>query len=398
MEFLARTNPWPYDITIESAKGSYYQTKEYGEMFDMACGIAVNNLGHRNKKIVEASKKVLDKYAHINVYGEFNIKEQLKYSELLAERFSTLFMSNGISDQNKVWFCTSGTEANELAMKLATLSNPKKQGFIALVNGFHGRTLGSLSLTHKPTYREPFSWMVKDDLTVWVEPGEKIPDEFKSRSAFFMELVQGEAGVVAQDKEWAKYVSDWCHENDVLLVIDEVQTGFGRTSTQFVLDQYQDVRPDIVTLGKAAGGGYPLGAVVASSERWNSISRDMPFAHLSTFGGNPMSVAAGRVMFQETEKDSLLNNVKDGEVLARSAMQGFEHAYLRGKGLMLGLVLDDAIDIDTVVQNIWSMGIFCGRVLYGSNTIRLYPPLNASVSDIYNKFQRVRMAVEESYK
>lgn len=111
-----------------------------------------------------------------------------------------------------------------------------------------------------------------------------------------------------------------------------------------------------------------------------------------------MSVAAGRVMFQETEKDSLLNNVKDGEVLARSAMQGFEHAYLRGKGLMLGLVLDDAIDIDTVVQNIWSMGIFCGRVLYGSNTIRLYPPLNASVSDIYNKFQRVRMAVEESYK
>jgi len=396
-DYLARTNPWPYDITITGAKGGYYQTKEYGDMFDMACGIAVNNLGHRNKKILNASLKVLDKYAHVNVYGEFNIKEQLKYAELLSERFSTLTMSNGIDENNKTWFCTSGTEANELAMKLAMLSTQRK-GFIALENGFHGRTLGSLSLTHKPQYREPFKSMVNKNLTKWIVPGEEIPDEYKDRAAFFMELVQGEAGVVAQDKEWAKYVSDWCHENGVLLVIDEVQTGFGRTGTHFVLDQYQDVYPDIVTLGKAAGGGYPLGAVVASSERWNSISRDMPFAHLSTFGGNPMSVAAGTVMFKETEKPQLLGNVKDGEILARSVFQDFEHAYIRGKGLMLGLVLDDAIDIDTVVQNIWDNKVFCGRVLYGSNTIRLYAPLNTTPSDVYNKFLRVRDAVEQSIK
>jgi acetylornithine aminotransferase len=124
----------------------------------------------------------------------------------------------------------------------------------------------------------------------------------------------------------------------------------------------------------------------------------MPFAHLSTFGGNPMSVAAGRVMFQETSKEKLLNNVKDGEILARSVFQNFEHAYIRGKGLMLGLVLDDAIDIDTVVQNIWQNKVFCGRVLYGSNTIRLYAPLNSTQSDIYNKFSRVRDAVEMSVR
>ena len=141
-----------------------------------------------------------------------------------------------------------------------------------------------------------------------------------------------------------------------------------------------------------------MGAVVASSERWNSISRDMPFAHLSTFGGNPMSVAAGTVMFKETEKPQLLGNVKDGEILARSVFQDFEHAYIRGKGLMLGLVLDDAIDIDTVVQNIWDNKVFCGRVLYGSNTIRLYAPLNTTPSDVYNKFLRVRDAVEQSIK
>ena len=391
MEYLARTNPWPYDITILGAQGSYLETKEYGDMFDMACGIAVNNLGHNHRAIKAAALKTVDQYAHINVYGEFNIKEQLKYSELLAEEVQIYH-----SDENKVWFCTSGTEANELAMKLALLSTGKK-GFIALENGFHGRSLGSLSLTHKPTYRAPFAHMVNRNLTVWIKPGDEIPQEYAGRAALFMELIQGEAGVVALDPEWVQYVRRWCTENEVLLVIDEVQTGFGRTGSQFAQTQY-DVQPDIMTLGKALGGGYPLGAVVASSERFRSMSHDNPFTHLSTFGGNPVSVAAGTVMFRETRKIRLLQKVQDSNVLAHRAFEGSEYARLQGKGLMLGLVLNDDIDIDTVVQNIWKMGVFCGRVLYGSNTIRLYPPLNSTTSDILNKMLRVRDAVELSVR
>ena len=395
MDYLARTNPWPYDITIQGAKGSYYQTKEFGDMFDMACGIAVNNLGHNNKAIITNVKRTTDKYAHINVYGEMNIKEQLTYAQLLAEGVQTSFPGYTVSE-NKVWFCTSGTEANELAMKLATLFT-RKRGFIALEGGFHGRTLGSLSLTHKPAYRAPFTHMVNRELTKWIEPGEEISADYASRAALFIELIQGEAGVVEMDKEWVQYVRQWCTDNEVLMVVDEVQTGFGRTGTQFVQTQY-DVAPDIVTLGKALGGGYPLGAVVADALMFKSISEDNPFTHLSTFGGNPVSVAAGTAMFRETRKAKLLNNVKDGEVIAKTVFQNFEYAHIRGRGLMLGLVLDDKIDIDTVVQNIWKMGVFCGRVLYGSNTIRLYPPLNTSQSDLYNKFMRVRDAVEYSIK
>ena len=391
MEYLARTNPWPYDITILGAQGSYLKTKEYGDMFDMACGIAVNNLGHNHRAIKAAALKTVDQYAHINVYGEFNIREQLKYAELLAEEIQ---IQN--SEENKVWFCTSGTEANELAMKLAVLSTGKK-GFIALENGFHGRSLGSLSLTHKPTYRAPFTHMVNRNLTVWVKTGEEIPQEYANRAALFMELIQGEAGVVAQDPEWVKYVRNWCTENEVLLVIDEVQTGFGRTGTQFAQTQY-DVQPDVMTLGKALGGGYPLGAVVASSERFRTMSHDNPFTHLSTFGGNPVSVAAGTVMFRETRKIKLLQKVQDSSVLAHRAFEDFEYARLQGKGLMLGLVLNDDIEIDSVVQKIWKMGVFCGRVLYGSNTIRLYAPLNSTSSDIYNKMLRVRDAVELSVR
>jgi len=399
---LARTNPWPYDITIKETKGSYLFTDEYGPMFDFASGIAVNNLGHRNNKILAATERVMDKYAHINVYGEFNIKEQLKYADLLAGafNFTASEQEEGLWTQNKkVWFCNAGTEANELAMKLATLATGR-EGFIALENGFHGRSLGSLSLTHKPTYREPFSYMVNPELTKWVKVGEEIPEEYGSRAALFMELVQGEAGVVPVDPTWANYVSDWCEDHGVLLVIDEVQTGFGRTGRHFALDldDYSGVNPAIVTLGKAAGGGYPLGAVVTSKEIMDYISERNPFTHLSTFGGNPISVAAGRVMFEETRKKELLINVLNSEVLARSVFQDCKHAYLRGKGLMLGLVLDDSIDIDSVVQNIWKKSIFCGRVLYGSNTIRLYAPLNTDSNDLWDKFGKVREAVEQSVK
>jgi len=396
-DYLARTNPWPYDITITGAHGSYLETKEYGDMFDMACGIAVNNLGHNYLPIQKAVIKTVNKYAHINVYGEFNIREQLKYAESISERFSTLTMSNGMSEENKTWFCTSGTEANELAMKLATLSTGR-QGFIALKDGFHGRSLGSLSLTYKPTYREPFAHMVNPELTKWVQTGEEIPEEYGNRAAFFMELVQGEAGVVAVDPEWAKYVSDWCKKHGVLLVIDEVQTGFGRTGTQFVLDQYQEVYPDIVTLGKALGGGYPLGAVVSSAERWKSMSTDNPFTHLSTFGGNPVSVAAGREMFKVTSDPVFLATVREKGNFADHAFKDCKVASLHGPGLMKALVLNEGIEIDGVVQKIWNNRVFTGRVLYGADTIRLYSPLNAKSSELVTAFLKVREAVENSVR
>ena len=396
-DYLARTNPWPYPITIEGANGAYFETKEYGSMFDMACGIAVNNLGHNNMKIRRAVKDITDRYAHTMVYGEFYIEEQMNYAQKLAYRFSGMSMVNGTGHENRVWFTVAGTEANELAIKLATLATGRK-GFIALKGGFHGRSLGSLSITYKPLYREPFTHMLSDGQTVFIEPGEEIPDECKGRAAFFMELVQGEAGVIEMDPTWVAYVSDWCKENGVLLVIDEVQTGFGRTGTQFALDHYTMAKPDIVTLGKAAGGGYPLGAVVASKELFDKITIDNPFAHLSTFGGNPVGCAAGTVVFEETSDKKLLQNVNDIEVAAKRVFKDFEPAYVRGKGAMLGLVLSDSIDIDKVVNNIWENRVFCGRVLYASNTIRMYSPLNVPSTEVYNKFMRIRDAVEKSIK
>jgi len=396
-DYVARTNSLPYPFTIKGAEGDFLYTVENGPMFDMACGIAVNNLGHNHPKIKEAAVNALDKYAHTMVYGEFYIKEQLAYAEALAERFSKKSMPNGTGDENRVWFTTSGTEANELAIKLATLTTGRK-GFIALKGGFHGRSLGSLSITYKPLYREPFAHMLSDGQTEFIEPGQEIPEEFGNRAAFFMELIQGEAGVIPIDPVWAKYVSDWCHEHGVLLVIDEVQTGFGRTGRQFALDTYKDVHPTIITLGKAAGGGYPLGAVVASKETMDNITVSNPFTHLSTFGGNPIGCAAGKVVFDITGKEVLLNTVRDNSSLIRDLFEDCEYASIRGMGFMLGLELKEGVDIDKVVQNIWDNNVFCGRVLYANNTIRLYPPLNSDYERLHVAFEKVLDAVEKSVK
>ena len=396
-DYLARTNPWPYPFTIKKAEGAILYTKENGAMFDMACGIAVNNLGHNYKPIRKAAKKTINKYAHTMVYGEFYIEEQLTYAKAIAERFSKKNMTNGTGGENRVWFTTSGTESNELAIKLATLATGRK-GFIALKGGFHGRSLGSLSITYKPLYREPFAHMLSDGQTEFIEPGEEIPEELGNRAALFMELVQGEAGVIPVDPTWAKYVSDWCHEHGVLLVIDEVQTGMGRTGNQFALDHYKEVYPDIVTLGKAAGAGYPLGAVVSSVELFDNITTKNPFTHLSTFGGNPIGCATGKVMFDKTAKKELLGSVKDGYIAASGVFKDCEYASIRGMGLMLGLELKEGVDIDKVVQNIWDNKVFCGRVLYANNTIRLYPPLNTPFHDLYNAFERVFDAVTKSVK
>ena len=396
-DYIARTNPWPYPFTIKDAQGPILYTKENGPMFDMACGIAVNNLGHNHPRIKKAAINTVDKYAHTMVYGEFYIEEQLTYAQMLAERFSKKVMPNGTGDENRVWFTTSGTEANELAIKLATLATGRK-GFIALKGGFHGRSLGSLSITYKPLYREPFAHMLSDGQTEFIEPGQEIPEEYGNRAALFMELVQGEAGVIQVDPTWAKYVSDWCHEHGVLLVIDEVQTGFGRTGYQFALDYYKEVFPDIVTLGKAAGAGYPLGAVVSSVEVFENITTKNPFTHLSTFGGNPIGCATGKVMFEVTSTQELLGNVRDGYVAAWDVFNHCEYAKIRGMGLMLGLELKEGVDIDKVVDNIWENKVFCGRVLYANNTIRLYPPLNSGFYELHDAFGRVLDAVQKSVK
>lgn len=378
--YLAKTNPHPYGLEVRGAEGDYLLLHDRGEdyqMYDMSCGISVNNLGHRHRKITEATQSVESKYAHLMVYGEFEIREQTEYAIELAQSLTSVIECTR-DDYLQVWFTTSGTEANELAMKLSMLYTGR-DSFYSVRGGFHGRTLGSLALTTRNNYRKPFMPLVNENNFVAFDE-LKLSELWESSppAGVVLELIRGEDGVREIDTQGLATIQDYCNKHKSLMIVDEVQTGFGRTGKLWA-SQHYDIKPDIVCLGKAAGGGYPLGAVVARKSIFDSIAEKNPFTHLSTFGGNPIACAAGRVMLREVSRVELLENVKNIEEQAYKVFQGEKVLSLRGKGAMLGLEIntEKTGPIDEVIQRIWDNGVFVGRVLHDNRTIRLYPPLNS---------------------
>lgn len=376
---VAKTNSDPYDLTIKSAADYKIDTVEYGHMWDLSCGIGVNNVGHKNSYIMAQIENQHQLFLHTQVYGEFNMGPQMRLAKKLADFFSRPFLKNGVGDLGdvKVWFTTSGTEANELAMKLATLYQKAPLGrekFTAIEGGFHGRTLGSLALTSRKTYRQPFEGLFREDLVEFLQEGD-YPS--MDSCALFMELIRGEDGVRQVPHDWAQKLSDFCKEQRILMILDEVQTGFGRTGKKFALEHYPEVQPDIIVLGKALGGGLPLGAVVARSEIFDVIEKENPFTHLSTFGGNPLSCAAGLGLIEQLEastewsSDSRLQSTKAW----MDSIVDETECEVRGLGWMWGLDLKDKVDPNLFLQLAWREGVFLGRVLHDNNTIRVYPPV-----------------------
>lgn len=398
---VARTNSRPYGITVEKASGSTLFTKEFGEMDDFCCGIGVNNLGHRNAEIEEAVRNQAVKYLHTMVYGELEMDPVTRYATEVTDVFSRPNMRNGVGDLGdvKVWFTTSGTEATELAMKLATLYTGRTE-FVAVEGGFHGRTTGALALTYRKEYREPFKNWVNPNICKWIVDGSELGLEIKNpKAALFMELIRGEDGVKTVDASMAERVQEWCKDTETLLVIDEVQTGLTRTGSLFALDQYPTIHPDIVVLGKALGGGLPLGAVVARSEIFDTIEKEHPFTHLSTFGGNPVSCAAGREMLKQCKNLTFERQGISEEAEVKRHTEIFEPlnelpVSVRGRGYMYGIDLQ-GLNPDRVLQGIWRNHVFVGRVLHDHSTIRFYPPVNMSSSQIRNGVIRIADVIKK---
>lgn len=397
-KYVATTNPWPYDFEVLSAQGSYFKARKNGSlkaMFDMSCGISVNNLGHRDSAIVDAVSRVEEKYAHLMVYGEFDIFEQSSYAEALCKSLKNV-VANTIDDHLQVWFTTSGTEANELAMKLALLTT-HRDTFSSVKGGFHGRTLGSLSITSRESYRKPFMGLVQKEKFQFIDATESYAKMLKGNApaAVIFELIRGEDGVKPLSHEEVETLTNYADMLGSLVIVDEVQTGFGRSGTLWASEQY-GVESDIMVLGKACGGGYPMGAVVARKSIFDAISTKNPFTHLSTFGGNPIACAAGLAMLNGVSDPLVLKNTHIIENIAKDIFSSRpDHYEIRGKGAMLGLDLnpDKCEDIDKVIDRIWDNGVFVGRVLHDNRTIRLYPPLNSNPTQVLNAFEAIEGSI-----
>ena len=362
-----------YPIKVVRAKGTRLWDQDGKEYLDFLSGIAVLNLGHCHPKIVEAVKDQAERFFHVS--NLFYVDPQLELAKRICEN----------SFGGKVFFCNSGAEANEAAIKLARKWAKQNRGphsykIITFYGSFHGRTLATLTATAQQKFHQGFDPLMPGFVYCPYDYPEALLKAIDDETcAVMLEVIQGEGGVIVPSDGYLKEVRRICDEKGILLILDEVQTGMGRTGKLFGYQNW-GFEPDIMTLAKALGGGLPLGAMVAKEKIASAFS---PGDHASTFGGNPLSCRAGCVVFQELIEGGILENCKRQsdylfEHLKEIAQRNSKIKEIRGKGLMIGIELEGPW-AEKVVYECLGKGLILNAP--NQRVLRLLPPLIVSQSD-----------------
>jgi acetylornithine/succinyldiaminopimelate/putrescine aminotransferase len=362
---VAQTSDAPLGLTIVSADGPYLRTADGRSFIDFISGIAVSSLGHRHPDVVRAIHEQVDRHLHVMVYGEFIQKPQSEFAALLA---SVLPEKLG-----RIYFVNSGTEANEGALKLAKKYTGRSK-LVAFANSYHGDTHGSLSVTGRNVYRDPFLPLLPNVEFLEFNDFSGLDAIDESTAAVIMEPIQGEGGIIQAEGQWLRTVRDRCDSTGALLIFDEIQSGFGRTGELFAFMKY-GVVPDILTMAKAMGGGLPIGGFASSDEIFKAFTDNPPLCHVTTFGGHPVSCAAGHAALKVLldQKLHLLAEVIEKKIRAR--LQHPAVVEIRGTGCMLGLSLRDYDTTRMVVEACFRDEVLLGWTLHSNTLIRLAPPL-----------------------
>jgi acetylornithine/succinyldiaminopimelate/putrescine aminotransferase len=365
LQHIAQTSDAPMGLEVSHAEGVFIYTKTGKRFVDFISGIAVSSLGHRHPKVVEAIHKQVDKHLHVMVYGEFVQQPQVDFAELL--------MSNLPEKLEQVYLVNSGTEATEGALKLAKKYTGRTK-LIGFKNSYHGDTHGSLSVTGRDVYRDPYLPLLPNVHFLEFNSHENLDLIDEETAVVIMEPIQGEGGIIPAQKEWLREIRRRCDESGALLIFDEIQSGFGRTGKLFAFEHYE-VKPDILCLAKAMGGGMPIGGFVSSKEIFQSFKYDPPLNHVTTFGGHPVSAAAAHANLKELLSGDYLNRAKEIEHKVRSKLKGKGIVEVRGMGAMLGLELESWELTKSVVEDCFEQGILVGWTLHSNTLIRIAPPL-----------------------
>ena len=362
---VAQTSDEPMGLEIDRAEGPFIYTTNGKRYTDFISGIAVSSLGHRHPNVMDAIKKQLEKHLHVMVYGEFIQTPQSQLAQLLCDQLP--------DSLDRVYFVNSGTESVEGALKLAKKFTGRSK-FISFHNSYHGDTHGSLSVTGRDVYRDPYMPLLPNIHFSDFNSDEVLDLIDSETAAVIMEPIQGEGGIIPAEKEWLKKVRERCDETGALLIFDEIQTGFFRTGSLFAF-QYYEVIPDIMCLAKAMAGGMPMGAFVSSSEIFEVFKKDPPLNHVTTFGGHPVSCAAAHASLQKLLSYDFGSKANKIENTVREILTGEGIIEVRGRGAMLGLQLKDANLTQKVVSNCFENGLILGWTLHSNSLVRIAPPL-----------------------
>ena len=374
LRHVCQTSATPLGIVVARAQGSSLWDAEGREYLDLLAGMGVANLGYGNAEVHAALVAQAARHLHVMVYGEAVLEPQV----MLAKRLAAL----APGDCSVVYFTSSGTEAIEGAIKLARKAT-RRTRLIAFHGGYHGDTMGSLSLCDSDTFRAPFAPLLDGVEFLSFDRPDELARIDERVAAVVVEPIQGEGGVRVPGPEFLPALRARCDAVGALLVFDEVMTGLGRTGTWFAC-QHWGVAPDVVVLAKALGGGLPLGAFLGRATLMNTLSHDPPLAHVTTFGGHPLSCATGLAALEVAAREHLPQRAASLGAVWRDRLAGMIGPVLRevrGRGLLIGLEFASAAHTERFCRAALTAGLILGWTLHRDTVVRLAPPLTISEAD-----------------
>ena len=385
LRHIAQTSASPIGLEIVKAEGIYQFDGNGKQYIDLISGFSVANIGHSNPKVIEAVQKQAAEYMHLIVYGEFIETPQVTYAKLLTDHLPSAL--------NCVYFTNSGAEATEGAMKLAKRATGRSK-IICFNKSYHGSTQGALSLMGDEYWRNAFRPLLPDIYHFDYGSNEAIEAIDDLTACVLLETVQAESGVIKSTNEWMQSIRKKCDEHQALMILDEIQAGFGRTGSLWAFQQF-DIVPDVLLLGKALGGGMPLGAFIAERNLMSALTHDPVLGHITTFGGHPVSCAAGKAAFEvllnsnyvaevKKKEEILLNNIHHPSIIAK-----------RTAGLWASLEFDSFETNKKVIDRCIEKGLITDWFLFAPQCLRIAPPLIITEEELTYACALINEAIDE---
>ncbi|HLD53760.1 MAG TPA: aspartate aminotransferase family protein [Sediminibacterium sp.] len=389
LDHVAQTSPKPIGIEMASAEGVWLTDTNGKKYIDGIAGFSVCNIGHGNPAVIKAVQEQAAAYMHVIVYGEFIEQPQVAYAKLLTQYLPPAL--------NCVYFTNSGAEATEGAMKLAKrITNRTK--IIAANNSYHGSTQGALSVMGDEYFRNAFRPLLPDVYHYDYGSDELIEAIDSATACVIIETVQAESGVTAPSEKWMKALRAKCDQHCVLLILDEIQAGFGRTGTLWAFEQY-DIVPDILLLGKALGGGMPLGAFIAYQRLMNTLTYAPVLGHITTFGGHPVSCAAGKAAFEELiAHTEWINNIPSKAAILKTRLQHPSIVSVNCFGLWMSVQFASPKMTQAVAHACVQNGLVTDWFLFAPDRIRIAPPLIITEEELHRLCDMVLKSIDEQKK
>ncbi|MDB4037386.1 aspartate aminotransferase family protein [Polaribacter sp.] len=388
LKYQAQTSPHPLAIEISHAKGSYIYDTDGKAHLDFVAGVSANSLGHNNAKVTTAIKNQLDAYSHVMVYGEFIQKPQVALCKILAQ--------NSPENLNSVYITNSGTEATEGALKLAKRVTGRSE-IIAAKNSYHGNTMGAMSVSGVERQNQAFRPLVPGTKFIKFNNEVDLEKITHKTAAVILETIQGGAGFIEPQNDFLNKVKKKCDEVCALLILDEIQTGIGRTGTFWGFENY-NVIPDIIITGKGLGGGMPIGAFISSFEMMGLLKDNPKLGHISTFAGHPVIAAAGNATVTEILNQNLLAESVRKEQIIRKHLVHNAIKEIRGKGLMLAAIVETPDIAAQIIHQCLKNGLILFFLLFEGRAMRISPPLNISDQDLEKGCNIILKSINEVLK